>query len=116
MAEETKPVYEQALDVFRQELKMAILSEEIPMTFEPDDHPGYFADVVFKIRNQNYRVAVAETYACYMNPVMEGLFDPNGAEWEAFKAIIRKHVKVLTEEDRAKIAELQAEIDRIKGV
>lgn len=111
---ELKP-YEQALDNFRQELKKAILNEEIPMTFGPSDASGYFAEVSFSIRNQTYKMTVAETFICYLSPVLEGLFKDE-ADFEAFKTIIKKHVKILTAEDKARIGELQAEIDRIKGV
>ena len=115
MNKERKP-YEQALDIFRQELKMAILNEEIPMTFEPDTHPDYFADVTVDIQGTKFRMAVAETFICYLNnSFLENLFNPKAAEFKTFKTIVKKHVKDLTEDDKARIAELQAEIDRIKG-
>lgn len=106
--------YEQALDVFRQELKMAILNEEIPMTFKPDMIDGYFAEIEFTLKNGKYRIAVGERIVCYLDPTIRDLFEDK-ADFEALKALARKHVKVLTPEDKAQIAELQAEIDKIKG-
>lgn len=110
MLEELK-LYETALKAFQTEVKNAILSGEIPVTLSPCKDPYWLAQVEFVVGQATCSMSVAEKCICYHNDLLHGIFDDKD-DFDALKTMIKKHV--LSEEDRVRIKELQAEIDRIR--
>ena len=112
MSEELKP-YETALKAFQIGVKNAILSGEIPVTWENPQTDGYLGTGRFVVGKAECSMSVAERFVCYHNDLTKGMFDDED-DFEALKAMVKKHV--LPEKDKARIGELQAEIDRIRGI
>lgn len=110
MAKELKP-YEAALKDFQTTVKNAILSGEIPVTWENPRNEDYLGTGRFMVGKAECSVSVAERFVCYHNPLLEGFFD-NKDDFKALKAMVKEHV--LSEKDKTRIKELQAEIDRIR--
>ena len=110
MAKELK-FYEIAHNTFKEEVKNAILSGEIPVTLSPCKDPYWLARVTFMVGQSECSVSVSDHSVCYHNDLLKGLFDDK-EDFKALKAMVEKHV--LSEKDKARIKELQAEIDRIQ--
>ena len=110
MAKELK-FYELALNTFKEEVKNAILSGEIPVDWENPGNKDYLATGRFVVCDAECAVSVSEKWVCYHNPLLKGIFNKE-EDFKALKAIVKQHT--LTEEENARIEELQAEIDRIQ--
>lgn len=110
---------EQCLYQMREELKNAILneSEYVHMTFNPyeGDCDRYFAKVKVEFFDVSFLLTVAEDFICYHEPFTWNLFQDNN-DLMAFIAIVKKYVKVLTDDEKSRIQKLQSEIDKIKNI
>lgn len=104
---------EQALQTMRDEIKKAFLNEELEVDYSPSDHNGYYASVKVKVGHVKFSMTVAETYVCYHDEFIQGIFDDK-EDFKAMRAVVDKHVKCLTPEDIASIEKLKAEIEDIK--
>ena len=115
-ANHMSPKLQASFDAFRNDLRSAILNEELPMTFEPYDGTcdGYWATVTVKVCNGfTLRMTIDEDYVSYgMDTWLSGLFE--GESFEALKNLVRKYVNELSEIDRLRIQQLEAEIKQIK--
>lgn len=104
---------EQALQTMRDEIKKAFINEELDVDYYPSDHKGYYAGVDVRFGDVVFRMTVAETYVCYHDDFVRGIFDDK-EDFKAMRAVVDKHVKRLTPDDIARIEKLKAEIDDIK--
>ena len=113
-ANHMSPRLQAAFDTFRDELRSAILKEELPMTFGPYDGDNYWAVVTVDVCNGFIiRMAIDEDYVSYGTDTwMIGMFD--GENFEALKHLVQEHVCKLTDADKARIKELETEINNIK--
>lgn len=106
---------EQALQTMRDEIKNAILNEEIEMEFSPSDTEGYYAELRVHVDELKFGFAIADTYICYLNDFTRGMFPKGSEDFEKLTKLAKKHVKILTLEDRERINKLYAEIKNIKS-
>lgn len=114
MEKELTPV-QAAFENFRSELRNAILNETIEMTFEPysGPHSKYFAEVSVHLDDVvKFNMTVATEFVCILDKPLHDLFE--GEDFIAFRNMVKKHVKVLTDADKQRIRELEDEIDTIK--
>lgn len=108
--------YKEAYKQFRESVRDAVLSGELPITVTPyngrltDD---YFAEVGFEICNAKVSLTAGYNYNCYYNELIKGLFD--NEHFHDFKELVMSKMKVLTPEEKARIKELEEEIAKIKG-
>lgn len=105
---------EQALETLRDEIKNAILNEEIEMEFTPYDSKDYYAKLYVKFSNVNLLFTIAETYICEHNDLTRGMFPKGSDEFAKLTKLAKKHVKILTKEEKERINNLNAEIENIK--
>lgn len=103
--------YEIAHNTFKEEVKNAILSGEIPVDWENPQNEDYLATGYFTINHTRCSISVSENFVCYHNGLLRGMFD-NENDFNALRSMIKPHL--LTKEENARIKELQAEIDRIQ--
>ena len=105
-----------AFDTFRDELRSAILKEELPMTFAPYEGTcdGYWAVVTVKVCNGfTICMVIDEDHVSYGRDTwLTGMFD--GESFEALKHLVQEHVCKLTDADKTRIKELETEIDHIR--
>lgn len=105
-----------SFDAFRNDLRSAILNEELPMTFEPNDGELNSALAVVTVNVCNgftIRMWIEADYVSYgLDTWMTGMF--TGDDFEALKNLVRKYVNELTETDKLRIQQLEAEIKQIK--
>lgn len=106
-----------ALENFRNELRKAILNEELPMKIEPDDTMGsYYAELEINIGGTSVCMSIADEYLCYhyhRSNFLKGLFD-NEEDFDALSAVVHKYVNPLSSADKEKIAALEQQIEEIK--
>ena len=110
MAKELKR-YEIAHNTFKEEVKNAILSGEIPVDWENPQNENYLATGRFVVCGAQCSISVSEDFVCYHNELLRGMFDDED-DFNALKSMIKPHL--LTKEENTRIKELQAEIDRIQ--
>ena len=113
-ANHMSPKLQASFDAFRNDLRSAILNEELPMTFEPYDDDSYWAVVTVKVCNGfTIRMSIDDDFISYgCDTWMTGMF--TGDDFEALKNLVRKYVNELSETDRLRIQQLEAEIKQIK--
>ena len=115
-ANHMSPKLQASFDAFRNDLRSAILNEELPMTFEPYDGEidGMWAVVTVNVCNGfTIRMSIDDDFISYgFDTWMTGMF--TGNDFEALKNLVRKYVNELSEIDRLRIQQLEAEIKQIK--
>lgn len=104
---------ESALSRLRTSLKEAILNEEVKMIFTESSVEGYYAKMNVSLGGIDFDMTISETFVCYHNSFMKGLFDKK-EDFDALTKLVKKNIKILTPEEKAKIYALQAQIDAIK--
>ena len=105
---------EQALQTMRDEIKNAILNEEIEMEFSRDVSEGYYAELRARVGDVRFSMAIAETFVCYHNDFINGMFPKGSGDFEKLTKLAKKYVQPLTPEEKERIARLTAEIENIK--
>lgn len=107
--------YETAFDVFREELKHAILTEEVPMTVRVSTYKPYIATVEISLEpfcKDETIMSVAPTFVCYHNPFLTGFFDDED-DLAALNTLVRKYLP--SEQELSEVEELQHRLDELKG-
>lgn len=115
-ANHMSPKLQASFDAFRNDLRSAILNEELPMTFEPYDGEidGMWAVVTVKVCNGfTIHMSIDDDFISYgFDTWMIDMF--TGDDFEALKNLVRKYVNELTETDKLRIQQLETEIKQIK--
>lgn len=104
---------ESALSRLRTSLKEAILKEKVKMTFAESSAKGYYAEMRVHFSGLYFDMTIANTFVCYHNPFVDGMFDKE-EDFDALTKLVKKNIKILTPEEKAKIFALQEQIDAIK--
>lgn len=105
-----------AFNAFCNELRSAILNEELNMTFThyTGNIGTYWAEITIPLyHNMTLTLVLADDFVCCgIHTWLDGLFDE---DFEALKAMTLKHIQPLTDADKQRIKELQDEIDTIRN-
>jgi len=105
-----------AFNAFCDELRSAILNEQLDMTFERYDgeFQNYYAVVTVKVYHTLIiKLTVCDNFVCPNGTWLDRLFD-KPEDLQALKDLVAKHIKPLTELEKERIRELEDEIDTIK--
>ena len=114
----TNAKVENALNTFKDELRKAILNEDLDMTFNPynGDIDGYWADIIVKVSfNFEFGLSLnSKGFVCVSHYAgLDDLFNDEN-DFKALEAMTLKHIQPLTDADKARIKELETEINNIK--
>ena len=111
---ELKP-YEKAFRKFRNELKKAILNEEVPMEFLEESQKPYYCEIDITVGGAVVAMTVAENFISYHNDIIKDLFEEGSDDFKKLQELAKRHVHVLTDEELEQIKFHEKEILRIKG-
>lgn len=84
-----------ALSTLREEIRVGVLNETIPLWFHPSTTNGFLANMTCQIGDFAWEASIANTFVVYHNPVVRGLFDSE-EDFTKLKEIIKKHLNLYT--------------------
>lgn len=82
-----------ALSTFREEIRVGVLNETVPLWFYPSSTDSFLGDMACQIDNFIWKISVANTFVVYYDTLIRGLFDSE-EDFTKLKEIVKRHLNL----------------------